>query len=232
MTVGEFISDIKNSVRAQTKDDRISSRYIHNLAKDYTNYILSQRPLSDVLRDSSIFTEIPCVEMVRVMADVCDIAEFRKCNKVMKSHCKLPDLYNSTIGPLITSVTNITGEVEYKALRSPADYVKAQKRKFQTATKYFYISNGYLYILGSTPERVSVNGLFSDELESLKFSACNEDIGECESVYEYKMIIPNKYISTVKDQVVQHILRSRKQLPADELANLDNNAKSNLQIKQ
>lgn len=226
MTVGDFISDVKNSIRAQTKDDRVSSRYIHSLAKDYASYLLAQRNLSDVLRDSSIFTEITCVEMEHVKADVCDIAEFRKCTKVMKSKCKLPKFYNSVIGPLIISVTNITGETSYEQLRSPADYANSLKRKFQTTTKYFYISNGYLYLLNSTNERVSVNGLFSDELEALQFSACNEDIGECESALDYKLIIPNKYISTVKDQVIQHILKSRKQIASDENPDLNNNNKS------
>jgi hypothetical protein len=229
MTVGEFTSDIKNSVRALTKDDRVSSRYIHSLSKGYTNYVLAQRNLSDILRDVSIFTEIPCVEMVRVKSDICDIAEFRKCDKVMKSHCKLPELYNSTIGPLIVSVTNMTGDVEYDRLRTPADYTNAKKRKFQTSSQYFYIQNDYLYLVNSTNERVSITGLFSDELDAKKFSACDDSIGECESVLDYKIIIPNKYISTVRDQVVQHLLKSFKVIPVDELPNLDTNQKSQQQ---
>lgn len=232
MTVGEFISDVKNSVRALTKDDRISGRYIHSLSKDYTSYLIANRPLSDVLRDTSIFTEITCVQMDRVRADICDIAEFRKCNKVMKSHCKLPELYNSSIGPLVTSVTNMTGEVTYQQLRSPADYTNAQKRKFQNTTHYYYILNRDLYVVGSTPERVSIGGLFVDELQALKFSECRDDIGECDSVLDYKIIIPNKYLSTVKEQVTQHILNTRKRIPADELPNLDSNAKTNLQQRQ
>lgn len=226
MTVGEFVSDVKNSVRALTKDDRISKRYIHSLSKDYTSYLLSQRNLSDILRDTSIFTEVTCVEMVRVKSDVCDIAEFRKCDKVMKSHCKLPELYNSTIGPLIISVTNITGEVEYQPLRTPADYSNSKKRKFQTASKYFYISNGYLYLLGSTSERVTVNALFSDSLQAKRFSACDDSIGVCDSALDQKIVIPNKYISTVKDQVLQHLLKSFKVIPVDELPNLDTNQKT------
>jgi len=233
MTVGEFISDVKNSVRALTKDDRISGRYIHSLSKDFTSYLIANRPLSDVLRDSSIFTEITCVQMDRVRADICDIAEFRKCNKVMKSHCKLPELYNSSIGPLVTSVMNITGDVTYQHLRSPADYTNAQKRKFQTATRYWYISNGYLYLLGSTSERVTVSGLFLDELEALKFSECSDkEESECDSVLDYKIVIPNKYLSTVKEQTIQHILNTRKRIPADELSNLDSNTKTNQQLGQ
>ena len=69
MTVGEFISDVKNSVQAIRKDDRISNKFIHSLARDYTSYLLSQRQLRDVFRDSTIFTEVTCVEMNRIRAD-------------------------------------------------------------------------------------------------------------------------------------------------------------------
>lgn len=230
ITVGEFISDVKNTVKANTKDDRISSRYIHRLAKDYTSYLLSQRNLSDIMRDFSIFTEITCVEMVQVRADICDIAEFRKCDLVMKSKCKLPELFNSLIGPMVISVTNMTGEVEYEHLRSPSDLTNARKRKFNTTTKYWYILNRDLYIVGATPARVSIVGLFADELEAIQASSCNskEELDECESAYDYKMVIPNKFISTVKDQVIQRIL-TRKQIPGDELPNLDSNIKTNAQ---
>ena len=78
MTIYQFISDVSNSIQAINKDDRVSDRYIYSLAKDYTSYILSQRPLRDVFRDSSIFTEVTCVEMERIRADKCEIAEFRK----------------------------------------------------------------------------------------------------------------------------------------------------------
>ena len=225
MTVGEFISDVKNSVRALTKDDRISRKYIHSLARDYTSYLLSQRPLRDVFRDSTIFTEITCVGMERVESDKCDIADFRKCDKVMKSVCELPSTFNSSIGPIVISVTNITGDIEYQALRTPADYKNQQKRRFQNATNYYYLSNNHLYIVGSTPERISITALFEDQFEAEKFSECS-DVSDCESALDYRIIIPNKYISTVKDQVVQHIGSIHKAIPEDENPNLDSNQKT------
>jgi|TARA_R100000734_G_C3314650_1_gene106297 hypothetical protein len=230
MTVGEFISDVKNSVQAIRKDDRISNKFIHSLARDYTSYILSQRQLRDVFRDSTIFTEVTCVEMNQIRSDKCDVAEFRKCDKVMKSECKLPNIFNSSIGPIIISVSNITGETEYQALRTAADYKSQQKRQFQKATSYYYIANGHIYIVGSTPERISIVGLFEDQLEAEQFSACSE-ADSCESALDYKIIIPNKYISTVKDQVVQYLVKTRKSIPADENSDLDSNQKAGLQAK-
>jgi hypothetical protein len=231
MTVGQFISDVKNSVQAIRKDDRISNKYIHSLARDYTSFILSQRQLRDVFRDSTIFTEVTCVEMNRVRADKCDIAEFRKCDMVMKSECKLPNIFNSSIGPIIIAVSNITGETQYQQLRTAADYKNQQKRKFQTATNYYYLANGFLYVVGSTPERISITALFEDQLEAEQFSACS-GVDSCESALDYKIIIPNKYISTVKDQVVQHLIKTRKNIPADENSDLDSNQKTGMVMKQ
>lgn len=227
MKVGEFVSDVKESVRALTKDDRVSGRYIHSLAKDYTSYILSARPLRDAMRDVTIFREVPCVEMERIRSDKCDIAEFRKCDKVMRSKCKLPEIYNSKMGVVVISVLNITGETEYEALRNPADYKEQLKRKFVTASKYYYISNGYLYLLGSESEIVTITALFQDEREAINFSKCSEETDDaCKSAYEFELIIPDKYRSSIKDQVVQHIVGSHKSIPEDENPNLDSNQKT------
>ena len=225
MTVGDFIADVKNSIRATSKDDRVSGKYIHSLGKDYTSYLLSRRSMTDIYRDSSIFTEVTCIEMSRVKSDKCDIAEFRKCDKVMKSVKKLPELFNSNDGPVIISVSNITGETDYQKLRKPSDFKNQLKRRFQTATHYYYISNGYIYVLGSTPERITIIGLFSDEMEAKKFSECDQ-ISSCASVLDSKIIIPNKFISTVKDQVVQHIVSTNRSIPQDELPDLDSNQKT------
>lgn len=225
MTVGEFISDVLNAGKGLNKDDRISSRYIHSMAKDYTSYLLSQRPLKDVFRDSTIFTEVNCIAMDRVRSDKCEIAEFRKCDKIMKSNCKLPNIFNSSIGPIVISVTNITGETEYQRLRSVADYKKQQLRKFQNATHYYYIANGYLYIVGSTPEIISINALFEDKKQAEQFSECGETSDPCSSVLDYDIVIPNKYVSTVKDQVIAHIASIYKALPEDENSDLDSNQK-------
>lgn len=230
MTVGEFISDVKNSVKALTKDDRLSNKYIHSLAKDYTSYLLSQRSLRDVFRDSTIFTEVTCVGMERIRADKCDIAEFRKCDKLMKSTCEMPSIFNSSIGPIVIAVYNITGDIEYQALRTPADYKKQQKRKFQNATNYYYLANNHLYVVGSTPERVSIIALFEDEFEAQTFSECS-NVTECESALDYKIIIPNKYVSTVKDQVVQHIGTTNRAIMEDERPDLDSNQKTGMGIQ-
>jgi len=230
MKVGNFVSDVSNSVKALTKDDRISGRYIHSLAKDYTSYILAMRPLRDAMRDSTIFTEIPCVEMQRVRSDKCDIAEFRKCDKIMRSKCKLPSVYNSSMGAVIISVTNITGETEFEQLRTPSDYKQQQRRKFAKTSKYYYISNGYLYVLGSESERITVTGLFQDEREALTFSSCSDQTNqECLSAYDYELIVPDKYISTIKDQVIEHIVKTYRSIPEDENSNLDSNQKTNQQ---
>ena len=84
-------------------------------------------------------------------------------------------------------------------------------------------------VVGSTPERISITALFEDQLEAEQFSACS-GVDSCESALDYKIIIPNKYISTVKDQVVQHLIKT-KNIPADENPDLDSNQKTGLVAK-
>tara|TARA_S200002703_G_scaffold118906_1_gene104626 strand:- start:395 stop:796 length:402 start_codon:yes stop_codon:yes gene_type:complete len=131
------------------------------------------------------------------------------------------------MGAVIISVTNITGETEFEPLRTPSDFKQQQKRKFAKTSKYYYISNGYLYILGSESERITVTGLFQDERQALAFSTCAETAdNKCLSAYDFELVVPDKYISTIKDQVVEHIVKTYRSIPEDENPNLDSNQKT------
>lgn len=220
MKNGEFVSEVKADLQALNKDQHVSASYILQKGRGYVEYLLGQRATSDIFRDDSIFKELRCFEMSKVRKHKCDIVEFRNCDNVMKSKLKLPNLYNSRIGTIVVSVTNIDGSIEYTRLRQLSDYKSQQKRKFGQHFKYYYISDGYLYLVNSTEVIVNIVALFSDESELDKKSKCaTED--PCKTILDYEFICPEKYISQVKDQTVQNLLNGHKRVPIDENPNLN-----------
>lgn len=224
-TNGKFVSEVRGHLKAVNKDDYISARLILSTAYVYAQYLINTRPLSKTLRDTSIFTEVSCIEMVRVKKHACDIAEFKTCDKIMKSKKVIPDIFTGKMGSLITYVLNIDDSQEYEQIKDPSEFKDSKEREFGHVLKYYYISGGYLYILNSTPERVGMNALFIEEDEAKALSSCDE-CDECASKLENLFPCPEAFKSTVRDQTVQLLLAGHRQIPEDENPNLDSNIKS------
>jgi hypothetical protein len=222
-TEAQFVSDVRVPVNANKRDMRISAQYIHSVAKDVTRSLIVKRPSREFMRDTTIQTEIDCVEMERILSDKCDLVEFRKCEKVMRSKCKLPQVYvlNKT-GPGIIDVRNINGTRDYDPIRNLADFALEQQREFGSKAPKYYLSGGYLYVVGATPELVSVTALFADALEAKLFSSCST-VTNCESALEQKIMIPGGYIDDVKTQVISIISGVKRAIPEDENSNMDSN---------
>lgn len=229
---GDFVSEIRNHLKANNKDDYVSARYILSVGYSYVSYLINNRRLSETLRDLDAFTFVPCLEMERVKSYKCDIAEFKTCDKIMKSKCQLPDIIQSKLGYLVESVTNIDHTEEYYQLRSAADYTIKKKRKFANNFKYFYVSSDrHLYLLNTTSEIVNINALFLEEEAAKCLSDCDDDCDDCKSKLDDKFICPERFKSTVRDQTLQKLL-NRVQVPRDEKPDLDENQKTNAQIQQ
>jgi len=220
MTNREFVSEIKTDIKATNKDQHVSSSYILQKGRGYVEYLLGQRDTKDIFRDDTLFKELRCFEMEKVKKHKCDIVEFRNCDNIMKSKHTLPKLYNSKIGSIVISVTNIDGSIEYHRLRQLNDFKKQQQRKFGDNFKYYYISNDYLYLLNSKEKLVNIVALFSDESELDDKSSC-ADKECCKTTLDYDFICPDKYISTVKDQTLNNLLGAHKRILEDENPNLD-----------
>jgi hypothetical protein len=225
-TNGDFVSEIRNHLKALSKDDYISARYILSVAYTYIQYIISTRPLSKIMRDISLFTFVSCVEMKKVKKHECGIIEFRVCDNIMVSKEELPDIFSADIGFIIESITNIDNSVEYRPLRSPSDYAKSKKREFGKKFQYYYISNKRLYLLNSSHEIVNINALFLDEQAAKLLSECEKDCDECDSKLDNKFPCPEEFLSTVRDQTLQLLLGGHKQVVKDENPDMDSNQKS------
>lgn len=228
MTKREFVSEVVHHLNSLNKDSRRSPRYILSTAVSYIQYLINSRPLSALFRDINNFTSVDCVEMERIDKVSCEIAEFRVCDKIMRSKKKLPEIYSSTIGLLVESVTNIDSSTSYDKLNSIAHFKETQKRKFGGLFKYYIIQDNYLYILGSTPEIVSINFFPLDVKKAKELSSC-EECDECASELDAEFNCPQAFLSTVRDQTIQLIAGTLLAIPTDENPDLDVNQKSKKQ---
>jgi hypothetical protein len=225
MTNAEIVSRVRNGLNSISKDDRISRRYILHVAKQKATFLISQK-LNDrsLFREDNLYKTVNCFEMESVDVVRCEILEFRRCKSIMKSKCKLPKLIYSRYGGSLKEVITADGEKEFKPI-TPSQYRRDKNRVEGSDYIYYYVKDGYLYLLDTEIELVSLY-LISMELDSLEEGCCcNDNLEECKSLWDYEFNVPDKLEEAVVGEAIKEVAMS-KQMPRDENPNSNNNEKS------
>lgn len=219
MTNLDIVSRVLNGLNSVDKDSRISKRYILNVARNKAEFLIAQKLNSNSLyREDNIYTTISCFELEPIEVVKCDIIEFRRCKSIMKSKNKLPKLINTRYGNSLKEVTALDDETEFKAT-TPSQYRRDSQRGFSDYT-YYFVKDGYLYLLDSEVERVN---LYLLTLETDKIVSCDEDCG-CKSLWEFDFVVPDKIADVVITETIKEV-SMKKQIPTDENPNLNSNEK-------
>ena len=222
MNNSEFTSRVLNGLNALSKDDRISRRYVLHVGKQKSMFYISQK-LNDrsLFREDNIYTTLNCFELERIESVKCDIIEFRKCKSVMKSKKKLPKLIYNRYGNTLKEVTTVDDEKEFKPT-IPSQFRRDKNRVSTTDYIEYYVKDGYLYLLDTEIEIVNLYLLTVDLDVVDNVSACSTP--GCKSLWDYDFVVPDKLEELVIAETVKEI-SMKKQIPADENPNLNNNEK-------
>lgn len=226
MTNGEFVSRVVNGVRALTKDDHISRRYILHIGRTKAKFLMSQKldELS-LFREDNIIKTISCFRLEKLDAVRCDIVEFKRCDDLMKSVNKVPETLFGKTGAGIVSVTNLDGSVSYR-YSTPTYYQNSTRRKHKPKSDTtYYIQDGYLYLPNSTNEMVNITLFALNEKDAEDVSECVE-CDECKGTWDYSFIVPDRFLDLVLRETVNEVASIYKRIPEDENPNLDSNQKS------
>lgn len=223
MTNSIIVSRILNGLKALSKDDRISRRYVLNVARQKASFYISQK-LNDrsLYREDNIYQTLDCFEMERIDVTRCDIIEFRNCRDIMRSTKKLPELIYSKYGNSLQEITTIDGITDFK-FTTPQQYRKDRNRVGKNDFVMFYVKDDYLYILDAEVELVNLY-LITMETEKLESISSCAPKGECKSLWEYEFVCPDKLVEVVVNEAIKEIAMS-KQIPQDTNPNLDSNLK-------
>jgi hypothetical protein len=224
MTNAEIVSRVRNGLNSISKDDRISRRYILHVAKQKATFLISQK-LNDrsLFREDNLYKTVDCFEMEPVDVVRCEILEFRRCKSIMKSKCKLPKLIYSRYGGSLKEVITADGEKEFKPI-TPSQYRRDKNRVEGSDYIYYYVKDGYLYLLDTEIELVSLY-LISMELDSVEDGCCcNDNSEECKSLWDYEFNVPDKLEEAIVGEAIKEVAMS-KQIPRDENPNSNNNEK-------
>lgn len=211
----QAVSKTVNSLRALSVDGRISRRYILSVLRDISKGLIAQKNLDRTIDlDNNLVSELTCFELEKVDAISCPILSFNRCNILMKSKYKLPELIFSRLGSSIKEITSLDEEFRL-TITSLENYRRDKKRKYKVKGEvYTYIdSEGYVYIPDMEIRMINLKFITMKTEDVPKLSSCTEE--DCRSGYEYEFIVPDKLESVVFNEAVRVIMGTYKQMRPD-----------------
>jgi len=177
MTYNDIISQVKTifSRGVWSDDDRLSGRYIIQVALRKRARILKQEQEKKKLQDRFSRQRIHCIELIDADKHECECIPIKSTCKIRRTKDKVP----SPIKDFLSSVTSIDGGIVY----SPTTFQNYDSYKrlspLRDRPKY-YIANEYVYIINDDDkEYISIEGVFEDPLEAGKIS-CSSDTSTLE----------------------------------------------------
>ncbi len=162
----EVIYRVRNTIKEENKDSRLSNKHIANILKTTCSFLLNREINKSLLYQQSEIWQTLCVEMIQVSSLEClDIPS--DC-KIWRSKTKLPTFLSVSDGFMWKSISSMDSSVQF-FLTTPRIAYSKSKLKYNK-NKYVWIENGYLYSLSSFP-MIKVVGYFDNDING---SGCSK----------------------------------------------------------
>ena len=212
ITIGVGVSRVRNLLKAVKEDSFITDRFIYSVITKYAKmYIKREDDKNRIMRMSTLFSKIPCVELIETDAvEACCIGISTGCI-IKRTKDRIPNLMDGSFGPIIRTVASldlsenvyITDPVTYLSITNSSNF-KYNK------TKYFWHLDGYLFFPNLDWEGVMIDGIFEDSVAGF---ACNSE-DTCLVKQDQNLIIPD-YLFAEIEQAVLNDMRGTLNIPQD-----------------
>lgn len=218
-TVRDMISRVRTTNKLLSSDNIISDRAVAaELKSKAITLIRRETNLRRLWSTSTIFTEIPCLEMVQVPLSEC--CEFHSPRTVAKSKYPLPQISEGIYGYLIQWIMNVEKRVKIDEV-SLNRYVNWLKINPESRKIVYWIDRKHLYI--SDPEAliVSISAYFEDDIPKvLLFPDCKCDArkppyDECKNPLDLQFKAPGYLEDNVVSMTSKYLIETYFRLEDD-----------------
>lgn len=182
----KLVSDVRGTHKLLSTDAIITDRIIASELK-VNGLLLIKREtnLRRLWATDTIFTTIPCLEMVEVpISECCDYVD--DCT-IARSKLKLPRICEGIYQYLIQGVYSINAMRGKATKINPITinrYINLLKLPIIKKETYYWISDDYLYITNPMVQRVRIAALFEEDVPNeLRYPEC--DCGGLPSIDDY-----------------------------------------------
>lgn len=174
-TLRKLVSDVRSMHKLLSTDNLITDRVIASEIKNCTFLLIKRETnLRKLWATDTLFTTIPCLELIEVpISECCDYVD--PCS-VARSKFKLPRIAEGNYQYVIQGVYSINamGGMGKKIKETTVNrYINTLKLPVVKKEEYFWISNGYLYINNPLLKAVRFVALFEEDVPNeIMFPEC------------------------------------------------------------
>lgn len=165
-TFRKLVSDVRSMHKLLSTDSLITDRAIMSEIKNNAFLLIKRETnLRKLWATDTVFTTIPCLEMVEVpISECCDYAD--PCT-VARTKLKLPRITEGNYQYVIQGVYSINAmSGQGKKLKEITinRYVNLLKLPIIKKEAYYWISNGYLYVNNPLLKAIRLVALFEEDV--------------------------------------------------------------------
>ena len=174
-TLRKLVSDVRSMHKLLSTDNLITDRVVASEIKNNTQLLLKRETnLRKLWATDTIFTTIPCLELIQVpISECCDYVD--PCN-VSRTKFKLPRIGEGNYQYLIQGVWSINAMggqgTRFKEVTINR-YMNLLSLPLIKNQPYYWIVNGYLYVSNPLLQSVRIAAFFEEDIPNeIMFSEC------------------------------------------------------------
>lgn len=174
-TLRKLVSDVRSMHKLLSTDNLITDRVVASEIKNNTQLLLKRETnLRKLWATDTIFTTIPCLEMVQVsISECCDYVD--PCT-VSRTKFKLPRISEGNYQYLIQGVWSINAMggqgTRFKEVTINR-YMNLLSLPLIKNQPYYWIVNGYLYVSNPLLQAIRIAAFFEEDVPNeIMFSEC------------------------------------------------------------
>lgn len=243
-SIKKFISEVNQTINANSVDLRIPNKYIYNLGVDIVaDFLKKESEARRITTASEGWSEIACFPMQEVPMSECAGIDVYLCERMMRTVNKVPPTFTGYNGNIIRHVASLNFGQIYEPLRGLRIWNDVQKREVKKKNlKYYVFINQYIYIPlpkgdTSTPEKIRIEAYFKSKWEIEKINNSTDACESCDpktpciDFLDSDFVCPEYLLSPVIQETSRVILTKFK-IPEDNKPDLNDYSKGQQQSKQ
>jgi hypothetical protein len=223
-TLRKLVSDVRSMHKMLSTDNLITDRVVASEIKNNSLLLIKRETnLRKLWATSTIFTTIPCLEMVEVpISECCEYAD--ECT-VSRSKFKLPRISEGNYQYVIQGVYSINamgGNGKKLKEITINRYLNLLKLPIIKNEDYYWIVNGYLYVSNPFLKSIRIAALFEEDVPNeIMYPECDcgspqtslEDL--CKNPLDKEFFIPGYLEKQVLELASQKLLSTYFRLKTD-----------------
>lgn len=212
ITIGEFVSGIRTSIKASGQDAFITNRFIYALAMKHARWLTKRKDSSSAMEKfAAVAQTLELVDLEEVDAIRTLKIPVRSGQTWMRTKDPIPSIFVGVSGPMIKEVVTIDFMTRFK-LTDIATYrrIARSSRAKYMKEPYVFFEHGHLYFSEDCLQGVAITAAFEEDIDHL-----NDPAKACVPMMDRKFPIPGKIQAELESHLKQGDLGMMLNIPED-----------------